>query len=49
MVVAHRIQTVRACDRLVFLREGRVADEGTFEELRERSAPFRAMIGDAGA
>ncbi len=46
VVVAHRIQTVRGCDRLLFLQEGRVTDEGTFAELRQRCAPFRAMIGD---
>jgi ATP-binding cassette subfamily C protein len=43
ILIAHRLSTVRRCDRLVFLREGRVADVGAYGELIERNAEFRAM------
>ena len=49
VVVAHRIQTVRGCDRLLLLRDGRVDDEGSFEELTVRSASFRTLLGDQPA
>lgn len=49
IVVAHRISAVRSCDRIVMLREGRVAASGTFDELAAHSAEFRALVaaGDA--
>jgi ATP-binding cassette, subfamily B, bacterial PglK len=44
VIVAHRMTTVRRCDRLVFLRFGRIEGEGTFEELLQTNADFRAMV-----
>ncbi len=43
LVVAHRLSTVRRCDRLALLIDGRLADTGRFEELEERSPDFRRM------
>ena len=33
IAIAHRLATVRTCDQLIFLRDGRVARVGTFQEL----------------
>jgi ATP-binding cassette subfamily C protein len=44
VVVAHRLSTVRACDRLILLSEGRVVGEGTYDELLERHAEFRGLV-----
>ncbi len=49
IVIAHRLSTVRACDRIYLLEEGRVAAQGTFAELYEQYPRFRAMAGEAGA
>jgi ATP-binding cassette subfamily C protein len=43
VVIAHRLSTVKDCDRLFFLAGGRVAAEGTFDELLASSAEFRRM------
>jgi ABC-type bacteriocin/lantibiotic exporter with double-glycine peptidase domain len=43
VMVAHRLTTVRSCDRIVLLEEGRVLDEGTYDELLERSPRFRSL------
>ncbi len=43
VVIAHRLSTVRGCDRLIFLHQGRVAAIGTFDELMAGNAAFRAM------
>jgi len=47
IIIAHRLSTVRRCDRLVFLRQGRIADVGSFDELLERSVAFREMVAAA--
>jgi len=44
LVIAHRLTTLRHCDRLIVLAAGRVADEGPFDVLAERCAPFREML-----
>ncbi len=43
MIVAHRLSTVRHCDQLVFLSEGRVAGVGTFDEVVASNAEFAQM------
>jgi ATP-binding cassette subfamily C protein len=43
IIVAHRLSTVRSCDRLVFLRGGRIEAQGSFDELLERSPRFRTL------
>ncbi|MBM3554987.1 MAG: ATP-binding cassette domain-containing protein, partial [Alphaproteobacteria bacterium] len=49
LIIAHRLSTVKSCDRLVFLKGGRVLDQGTFDELMARNAEFRAMATAAEA
>jgi len=44
VVVAHRLPTVRGCDRIVVLREGRIVDVGAWDELAERSEDFRRLL-----
>ena len=44
IVVAHRLSTVRTCDQLVLLRDGRVAAVGTFDEVARTDAEFARMV-----
>jgi ATP-binding cassette subfamily B protein len=44
LLVAHRRSTLHLADRVVVLDEGRVIDEGTHEELAERSAVYRGLL-----
>lgn len=44
LIVAHRLSTVRACDRLVLMVDGRAVDSGTFDELHDRNAGFRDLV-----
>jgi ATP-binding cassette, subfamily B, bacterial PglK len=41
IVIAHRLSTVRRCDRVFVLDGGRLLDEGTFDELLSRNETFR--------
>jgi ATP-binding cassette subfamily B protein len=44
LVIAHRMRTVEAADKIVVLKEGKVAEEGSPEELLAReSSMFRRM------
>ncbi len=47
VVIAHRLSTVRGCDRLVFLDQGRVAAVGRYEELLAAHPAFREFVGQA--
>lgn len=47
LLIAHRLTTVRRCDIIVELEHGRVAAQGTYEQLLECSPSFRAMARDA--
>jgi ABC-type multidrug transport system fused ATPase/permease subunit len=42
IVIAHRLTTVQTCDRLVFLKEGRIAGIGTYADLL-RDPSFKRM------
>ncbi len=42
IAIAHRLSTVRDCDRLIYLRDGRVAGVGTYQELLADPS-FRAL------
>lgn len=35
ILIAHRLSTARACDKLILLDKGRITAAGQFEELRE--------------
>ena len=43
VMIAHRLSTVRDCDRIFLLREGRVAAAGRFEELVRSDEQFGQM------
>jgi ABC-type multidrug transport system fused ATPase/permease subunit len=43
LLIAHRLSTVRRCDSIVELEQGRVVAQGTYEELLTSSASFSKM------
>ena len=40
VTIAHRLATVRHCDIVIYLEEGRVVSQGTFEEVRKAAPAF---------
>ena len=51
ILIAHRLSTVRRCDRILVLDQGRVVDQGRHDELAEREGLYRRMLraAEAGA
>ena len=44
IVVAHRLSTVRHCDRILVVDNGAIAEEGTYEELVEKGGLFAELV-----
>jgi ATP-binding cassette subfamily B protein len=43
-LITHRLSQIRWADRILVLRRGRLVDQGTHEELMERSADYRRIF-----
>ncbi len=43
IVIAHRLSTIKHCDRIVYLHKGKVAEQGTFEELMDLDGRFAEL------
>ena len=43
VVIAQRLSTIRHCDRIIVLDKGKIAEQGTYEELMERKGLFYEM------
>jgi NHLM bacteriocin system ABC transporter peptidase/ATP-binding protein len=44
IIIAHRYSTIRDCDEIVVLSEGRVEGRGTHAELIRTCTPYRALL-----
>lgn len=49
LIIAHRLSTVKRCDRIVELDRGRVVAEGSYSELLRDSRSFCALAASAGS
>jgi ABC-type multidrug transport system fused ATPase/permease subunit len=45
IVIAHRLTTVKNCDRIYLIDRGRVIDKGKYSELERRNEKFKEMVG----
>lgn len=44
IVIAHRLSTIRNCDRILMLDDGRIAEQGTYEELIAKGGLFAKLV-----
>lgn len=49
ILIAHRLRTVQACDRIVMLEAGKIVADGSYSELAKNSIAFRTLSGNADA
>ena len=43
IVIAHRVSTIRNCDRILMMDGGKIVEEGTYEELIDRKGQFAKL------
>ncbi len=44
IVIAHRLSTIKHCDRILVIDEGRIIEDGTFDELIARNGYFADLV-----
>ena len=44
LVIAHRLSTIRHCDRILVLDEGKVIEDGSYEELISKNGFFAKLV-----
>lgn len=45
ILIAHRLSTVRHADRILAIRQGRIIEEGTHDELIARNGYYKSLVG----
>ena len=44
IVIAHRLSTIRQCDRIVVLDNGKIIEDGTYDQLMEKNGFFAELV-----
>ena len=44
IVIAHRLSTIRHCDRILVLDNGKIVEDGTYEQLIEQNGIFADLV-----
>lgn len=44
IVIAHRLSTIKQCNRIIVLDKGKIAEDGTYEELIKKNGLFAELV-----
>lgn len=47
IMIAHRLKTVQKCDIIYLMEQGKIVDQGTYQELLEKNVQFKEMAEHA--
>ena len=47
VMIAHRLKTVQKCDIIYLMEQGKIIDQGTYQELLEKNVQFKEMADHA--
>ena len=44
IVIAHRLSTIKNCDRIIYMEQGKILEEGTYDDLMDKKGKFFELI-----
>ncbi|MDR0987320.1 MAG: ATP-binding cassette domain-containing protein [Ruminococcus sp.] len=44
IVIAHRLSTIKDCDRIIMIADGKIAEDGTYDELIAKDGAFAELV-----
>ena len=44
IVIAHRLSTIKHCDRILVIDNGRISEDGTYDELLAKKGLFAELV-----
>ena len=44
IVIAHRLSTIKHCDRILYLEDGKILEDGTYDELIKYNGKFAQLV-----
>ena len=47
IIVSHRINTIKDCDIIYYLKNGQIIDSGNYSQLIKVSKDFRTLVNDS--
>jgi ABC-type multidrug transport system fused ATPase/permease subunit len=45
IIVAHRLSSVKKCEKIIFLEEGKIQSIGSYDDLVAQNSKFKTMVG----
>ena len=43
LIIAHRLSTIKDVDRIVFVKDGQILEEGSHEVLMQHDGPYKQL------
>ncbi|MGI9461356.1 MAG: ATP-binding cassette domain-containing protein [Alphaproteobacteria bacterium] len=47
VMIAHRLSTLKCCDNIIFMKDGKIKNSGNFKELEKKDKEFRIYLEQA--
>lgn len=44
VVIAHRLSTIKNCDRILYLEDGKILEDGSYDELIKKNGKFAELV-----